>query len=171
MAGRILRHVEPAKDRPCLPTGCFDAETAEHFMDISWGQGWASVSAVGGRFVKERLQRNAIDDPLQLPAGGHHQEPHGALHQEDHSASGRRGHPHGEVTYRQIFTTADRPVDPQPSYNGYSTWTLMVTAGRAHQRLLTHRLTAPEPDHHRGHDYGTIPAEGLQGTRNQRDRR
>jgi len=115
---------EPEKDRPCPPRGCFDSILAEHFMDIAWGltgglpyQPWAAA------LVKERLQRNSIDDP------GSNCQPMGIV--KNHTAPFMKKViqipgvvvilNEREVTYRQIFTDGrPLPVDPQPSYNGYS---------------------------------------------------
>lgn len=94
-------------------------------MDIAWGrtgalpyQPWAAA------LVKERLQRKSIDDP------GSNCQPMGIL--KNHTAPFIKKIiqipgvvvilTEREVTYRQIFTDGrPLPVDPQPSYNGYST--------------------------------------------------
>jgi hypothetical protein len=130
---------EPARDRPCPPQGCFDSNLAEHFMDIAWGRaGGLPYQPWAAALVKERLQKNSIEDP------GSNCRPMGIL--KNHTAPFIRKMiqvpglvvilTEREVTYRQIFTDGrPPPVDPQPSYNGYSTgqWegdTLVVrTAG------------------------------------------
>lgn len=116
---------EPDKNRPCPPTGCFDSVLSEQFMDIGWGltgglpyQPWAAA------LVKQRQQQNGKDDPNSncLPVG--------AL--RIHTAPFIKKYvqipglvvilTERDVTYRQIFTDGrPLPVDPQPSYYGYST--------------------------------------------------
>jgi hypothetical protein len=115
---------EPAKDRPCPPRGCFDSILAEHFMDIAWGlKGGLPYQPWAAALVKERLQRNSIDDP------GSNCQPMGII--KNHTAPFMKKViqipgvvvilDEREVTYRQIFTDGrPLPVDPQPSYNGYS---------------------------------------------------
>lgn len=116
---------EPERNRPCPPTGCFDAELSEHFMDIGWGlkgglpsQPWAAA------LVKERLQQNGKDDPNS------NCRPLGII--RNHTAPFIRKIiqvpglvailTERDVAYRQIFTDGrPLPVDPQPSFNGYST--------------------------------------------------
>ena len=115
---------EPAKDRPCPARGCFDSILAEHFMDIAWGlKGGLPYQPWAAALVKERLQRNSIDDP------GSNCQPMGII--KNHTAPFMKKViqipgvvvilDEREVTYRQIFTDGrPLPVDPQPSYNGYS---------------------------------------------------
>jgi len=115
---------EPEKDRPCPPRGCFDSILAEHFMDIAWGlKGGLPYQPWAAALVKERLQRNSIDDP------GSNCQPMGIV--KNHTAPFIKKViqipgvvvilTEREVTYRQIFTDGRAlPVDPQPSYNGYS---------------------------------------------------
>ena len=115
---------EPEKDRPCPPRGCFDSILAEHFMDIAWGlKGGLPYQPWAAALVKERLQRNSIDDP------GSNCQPMGIV--KNHTAPFMKKViqipgvvvilNEREVTYRQIFTDGrPLPVDPQPSYNGYS---------------------------------------------------
>ena len=116
---------EPEKNRPCPPTGCFDSNLAEHFMDIAWGlKGGLPYQPWAAALVKERWQRNSIDDP------GSNCQPMGII--KNHTAPFIKKLiqvpgvvvilTEREVTYRQIFTDGrPLPVDPQPSYNGYST--------------------------------------------------
>jgi hypothetical protein len=116
---------EPEKNRPCPPQGCFDGDLAEHFMDIAWGlKGGLPYQPWAAALVKERLQKNNIDDPNSrcLPVGI----------VKNHTAPFIKKMiqvpglvvilTEREVTYRQIFTDGrPLPVDPQPSFNGYST--------------------------------------------------
>jgi hypothetical protein len=116
---------EPERNRPCPPQGCFDSNLSEHFMDIGWGlKGGLPYQPWAAALVKERLQRNSIDDP------GSNCQPMGII--KNHTAPFIRKViqlsgfvvilTEREVTYRQIFTDGRAlPVDPQPSFNGYST--------------------------------------------------
>ena len=116
---------EPDKNQPCPPIGCFDAVLAKHFLDIGWGRpGGLPFQPWAAALVKARAQQNLIEDP------GSNCQPLGIV--KNHSMPfikkiiqipglivilNER-----EVTYRQIFTDGrPLPVDPQPSYNGYST--------------------------------------------------
>ncbi len=115
---------EPAKDQPCPPQGCFDAVLGKHFMNIGWDRpGGLPFQPWAADLVKARLQQNSKDDPGSncLPVGivKNHTLPFikkiiqlpgltVILNER-------------EVTFRQIFTDGrPLPVDPQPSYNGYS---------------------------------------------------
>ena len=165
---------EPDRDRPCPPQGCFDANLAEQFMDIAWGrkerlpyQPWAAA------LVKERLQKNSIDDP------GSNCKPMGIV--KNHTAPFIRKMiqmpglvvilTEREVTYRQIFTDGrPLPIDPQPSYNGYSTgqWegdTLVVRTAGFRDDLWLDRVGNPltaaatMTERFRRPDYGHLEIE------------
>ncbi|PWU12205.1 MAG: hypothetical protein C5B51_01105 [Terriglobia bacterium] len=116
---------EPEHNRPCPPEGCADLEAPQEFVNIGWSlkdglpyQPWAA------QVVKERVATNRRDDPFSycLPAGSlrMHVVP---LLRKIIQAPGLLlilNEVHG--MYRQIFTDGrPLPVDPQPSWNGYST--------------------------------------------------
>jgi len=143
---------EPDRNRPCPPQGCFDANLSEQFMDIAWGlKGGLPYQPWAAALVKERLQRNNIDDP------GSNCLPMGIM--KNHTAPFIRKMiqvpgllviiTEREVTYRQIFTDGrPLPVDPQPSYNGYSTgqWdgdTLVVRTSGFRDGLWLDRVGNP----------------------------
>jgi hypothetical protein len=115
---------EPAHNRPCPPGGCADFEVPQEFINIGWSlpdglpyQPWAAALA------KKRTADLRKDDPTThcLPVGIVRlatfplmrkiaQLP-GVLIQLNELNS----------TYRQIFTDGrPLPVDPQPSWSGYS---------------------------------------------------
>jgi len=115
----------PEKTRPCPPGGCLDMEVGEEFFNIGWTlkeglpyQPWAAD------LVKSRKEQNGKDDPVSrcFPMGiiKLHTTPQMRkmiqipgliiiLNEQD-------------ASYRQIFTDGrPLPVDPDPSWNGYST--------------------------------------------------
>jgi hypothetical protein len=112
----------PEKNRPCPPGGCDDLQIGQEFINIAWGlpgglpyQPWAAAQVKAS---------NSKDDPQTrcLPVGimKLHTSP---LYRKIIQVPGllvilnERN-----ANYRQIFTDGrPLPVDPQPSYNGYST--------------------------------------------------
>ena len=143
---------EPDKNRPCPPTGCFDAVLAEHFMDIGWGRpGGLPFQPWAAALVKERTKAFAVDDP------GSNCQPVGIIKNHTLPFIKKIIQLPGlmvilnerEVTYRQIFTDGrPQPVDPQPSYNGYSTgrWegdTLVVTSKGFRDGMWLDRAGSP----------------------------
>ena len=162
---------EPDKNRPCPPTGCFDAVLAEHFMDLGWGRpGGLPYQPWAAELVKARSLKYAIEDP------GSNCQPVGFI--KNHTLPFIRKIiqvpglmvilNEREVTYRQIFTDGrPLPVDPQPSYNGYSTarWegdALVVTSKGFRDGMWLDRAGSPlTPDatvteRFRRRDYGHL---------------
>ena len=116
---------EMEHNRPCAPEGCADQQTSREFSDIGWslkeGLPYRPLSA---ELAKSRTPENRIDDPLAhcLPMGVVRmhtftgfkkiiQTPRLVVILSEYNAS-----------YRQIMTDGrPLPVDPNPSWNGYST--------------------------------------------------
>jgi hypothetical protein len=114
----------PEDNRPCPPEGCLDMKVPQEFVDIGWSlKDGVPYKPWAADLVKRRLADNSKDDPAShcLPRGvvkGHTtplfrkivQLPGLLVILNESNAS-----------YRQIFTDGRAlPVDPQPSWNGYS---------------------------------------------------
>ena len=116
---------EPEKNKPCPLDGCPDGPAPQEFFDIGWGlKGGLPYQPWARDLVKERMIQNAKDDPIThcIPGGiaKMHTVP---LFKKIVQAPGlivilnER-----DAMYRQIFLDGrPLPVDPQPSFNGYST--------------------------------------------------
>lgn len=142
-------------NRPCPPGGCADMAVGQEFLDIGWGltgglpyQPWAAdaVKARSADFGKDDHQTHCLPsgivkmhtDPLlrkvvQVPGLVL------IIYERD-------------TSYRQIFTDGrPLPVDPQPSWNGYSSgkWvgdTLVVETHGFRDGLWLDRNGSPMTD-------------------------
>jgi hypothetical protein len=115
---------EAERNRPCPPEGCSDMAIGQEFTNIGWSlKGGLPYQPWAAETVKKRTADNGRDDPPSncFPAGvvKAHTTP---LFRKIIQVPGlvillsER-----DVTYRQIFTDGrPLPVDPQPSWNGYS---------------------------------------------------
>jgi hypothetical protein len=111
-------------NRPCPPTGCPDQKVGQEFLNIGWSlkeglpyQPWAAD------LVKTRRAGNAKDDPQSqcLPRGALRIYTDGLLKKIVQVPGLVVIMTERNATYRQIFTDGrPLPVDPQPSWNGYS---------------------------------------------------
>jgi hypothetical protein len=114
----------PEDNRPCPPEGCLDMKVPQEFVNIGWSlkdglpyQPWAAD------LVKKRLADNSKDDPAShcLPRGvvkGHTTPLFRKIVQIPGLLAILN---EANASYRQIFTDGRAlPVDPQPSWNGYS---------------------------------------------------
>ena len=116
---------EPERTRPCPPGGCADMPAGEQFFDLGWGEpGGLPYQSWAAELRKERRAQDGKDDLISrcLPTGVPRmhtipllrkiiQVPGLIVLLNEQNAS-----------YRQIFTDGrPLPVDPQPSWNGYST--------------------------------------------------
>jgi hypothetical protein len=114
----------PEDNRPCPPEGCLDMKVPQEFVNIGWSlkdglpyQPWAAD------LVKKRLADNGKDDPAShcLPRGvvkGHTTPLFRKIVQIPGLLAILN---EANASYRQIFTDGRAlPVDPQPSWNGYS---------------------------------------------------
>ena len=114
----------PEDNLPCPPAGCLDMRVPKEFVNIGWSlEGGLPYQRWAADLVKRRLAENGKDDPAShcLPRGvvkGHTtpllrkvvQVPGLLVILSEANAS-----------YREIFTDGRAlPVDPQPSWNGYS---------------------------------------------------
>jgi hypothetical protein len=118
---------KPEDNRPCPPIGCNDMKIGQEFLDIGWSIGGLPYQPWAAALVKARMARNGMDDPTShcLPGGiiKTHTVP---LYRKFVQTPGlvvilsER-----DSAYRQIFTDGrPLPLDPNPSWNGYSvgTW-------------------------------------------------
>jgi len=111
-------------NRPCPPDGCADQQPSQEFSNIGWSlkEGlpyrlWAA------ELVKTRIPENRLDDPLSLCL------PIGIVRLHTFTGFKKITHTPGLVailyeynaSYRQIMADGrPLPVDPNPSWNGYS---------------------------------------------------
>jgi len=115
---------EREKDMPCPAEGCFDMQVGHQFIDIGWGlKGGLPYQPWAADLVKARKEQNGKDDP------GSHCLPTGIMKMHTSPLFKKIVQVPGLVlilyegnsTYRQIFTdNRPLPVDPQPSFLGYS---------------------------------------------------
>jgi hypothetical protein len=115
----------PEKNRPCPPDGCDDMEISQEFMNIGWSlKGGLPYTPWAVALVKARTADLGKDDPTT------HCLPAGVVKAHTTPLFRRILQTPGEiailsertVTYREIFTDGrPLPVDPLPSWNGYST--------------------------------------------------
>ena len=111
--------------RPCPPAGCYDMNVGEQFFDIGWGlKGGLPYQPWAADIVKKRTAENGKDDHETrcLPIG----VPRMLIHPLFRKILQMPGLVvilfERDTAYRQIFTDGrPLPIDPQPSWNGYST--------------------------------------------------
>lgn len=111
-------------NRACPPDGCPDAKIGQEFLNIGWSlKGGLPYQPWAADLVKARRAANAKDDPQS------HCLPRGALRVLTDSMLKKMVQTPGllvilserDAAYRQIFTDGrPLPVDPAPSWNGYS---------------------------------------------------
>ena len=116
---------EPDHNRPCGRDGCADMQVPQEFVNIGWGlkgglpyQPWAAALA------KARTEENRLHDPNSfcLPTGIVRMHTTPLYKKVVQTPALLVILNEREAMYRQVFTD-DRPlpVDPQPSWTGYST--------------------------------------------------
>ena len=116
---------QPEKTRPCPPEGCDDMQVGEEFLNIGWSiKGGLPYQPWAAEAVKTRKARNGQDDP------GTHCMPTGILMMHTTPLFRKIVHTPNlmlilnerNAMYRQLFIDGrPLPVDPQPSWVGYST--------------------------------------------------
>ena len=116
---------EPEKNKPCPPEGCDDIQTPYEFANIGWSvQGGLPFQPWALELKKERQARYSIDDPATqcLPVGIMKTHTAPLLKKLVQVPGLLLILSERNAMYRQIFTDGrPLPVDPQPSWNGYST--------------------------------------------------
>jgi hypothetical protein len=115
---------EPVKNRPCPADGCPDMQVPQEFLNIGWSlkgglpyQPWAATA------VKERSEHFGKDDPVTrcLPPSVLQLHTTPQLRKILQLSEVLVILSEFAVSYRQIFTDGrPLPVDPNPSYYGYS---------------------------------------------------
>src|SRR6202451_931832 len=113
------------KNRPCPPGGCPDQEVSQEFMNFGWGlKGGLPYQPWAAELVKARSEQNGKDDPGTkcLPIGFLRLSHTDAFYRKIMQLAGLLLILHERNTsYRQIFLDGrPLPVDPNPSWNGYS---------------------------------------------------
>jgi hypothetical protein len=113
------------KNRPCPPGGCPDQEISQEFMNFGWGlKGGLPYQPWAADLVRARSEQNGKDDPGTkcLPIGFLRLSHTDAFYRKIVQLPGLLLILHErDTTYRQIFLDGrPLPVDPNPSWNGYS---------------------------------------------------
>jgi len=113
------------KNRPCPPEGCADQEVSQEFVNFGWAlKGGLPYQPWAAQLVKERMEQNGKDDPgtLCLPVGFLRLHTDGMYRKIVQTPGLLLMLTERNSGYRQIFTDGrPLPVDPNPSWNGYST--------------------------------------------------
>jgi hypothetical protein len=113
------------KNRPCPPDGCADGQISQEFVNFGWGlKGGLPYQSWAAELVKARMAENGKGDP------GTHCLPIGFLRLHTDAQFRKIVQLPGlllilnerNASYRQVFLDGrSLPVDPNPSWNGYST--------------------------------------------------
>ncbi len=113
------------KNRPCPPDGCPDQEVSQEFVNFGWSlKGGLPYQPWAAELVRSRREQNGKDDP------GTHCLPIGFLRLHTDAMYRKMIQVPGllvmlnerNASFRQIFLDGrPLPVDPNPSFNGYST--------------------------------------------------
>lgn len=114
----------PEDNRPCPPGGCNDMKVGQEFINIGWSvkgglpyQPWAEA------LTKQRTKDNRLDDPISkcLPSGIVRLHTNPLLRKIIQMPALLTILNEHNVWYRQIMTDGrPLPVDPLPTWNGYS---------------------------------------------------
>lgn len=115
---------EVLHNRPCPADGCADMWIPQEFLDIGWSlKGGLPYQPWAAAIVKQRTAENRLADPNWqcLPTGLVRMYTTPLFRKFVQTPGLLVILTEREVMYRQIFTDArPLPVDPQPSWNGYS---------------------------------------------------
>jgi hypothetical protein len=145
----------PEKNRPCPPQGCDDMQIPYEFLDIGWSlKGGLPYQPWARDLVKARMAKSGIQDPTThcLPGGVVKIYTTPLLHKIVQAPALLLILSERDSSYRQIFTDGRAlPVDPQPSWNGYSSgrWdgdTLVVETNGFRDGLWLDRDGSPMTD-------------------------
>jgi hypothetical protein len=124
-------------NRPCPADGCADFKVAQEFFNIGWSlKGGLPFLPWAAAITKERTAENRLHDPNSycLPVGIVRMHTAPFLRKVVQTPGLLVILNERNVWYRQVFTDGrPLPVDPQPSWNGYSSgkWdgdTLVITS-------------------------------------------
>ena len=111
-------------NRPCPPDGCPDQPVGQEFINIGWSlKGGLPYQPWAAELVKKRRAANSKDDPQSvcLPRGAMRINTDGLLKKIVQAPGLMLILTERNANYRQIFTDGrPLPVDPNPSWNGYS---------------------------------------------------
>jgi hypothetical protein len=111
-------------NRPCPAEGCADARIGQEFINIGWNlKGGLPYQPWAADLVKARRAANGKDDPQSrcLPRGGVRVFTDSMLKKIVQRPGLIMVLSEREASYLQIFTDGrPLPVDPNPSWNGYS---------------------------------------------------
>ena len=111
-------------NRPCPPDGCPDQQVGQEFINMGWSlKGGLPYQPWAAELVKKRRAANSKDDPQSvcLPRGAMRINTDGLLKKIVQAPGLMLILTERNANYRQIFTDGrPLPVDPNPSWNGYS---------------------------------------------------
>jgi len=112
------------KNRPCPPGGCPDQEVSQEFMNFGWGlKGGLPYQPWAAELVRARSEQNGKDDPGTkcLPIGFLRLHTDAFYRKIVQLPGLLLMLSERDTSYRQIFMDGrPLPVDPNPSWNGYS---------------------------------------------------
>jgi hypothetical protein len=112
------------ENRPCPPDGCADAHIGQEFLNIGWSlKGGLPYQPWAADLVKARRAANSKDDPQSrcMPRGAIRLYTDGMFKKILQTPGELVILNEREASYRQIFLDGrPLPVDPSPSWNGYS---------------------------------------------------
>ena len=116
---------EVEHNRPCPPEGCADMWIPQEFLNIGWSlKGGLPYQPWAAAIVKQRIEENRLADPNSrcLPTGMVRMYTTPLFRKFVQTPGLLVILNEKEAMYRQIFTDGrPLPVDPQPSFTGYST--------------------------------------------------
>ena len=115
---------EPFHNRPCPPEGCNDMVVPQEFVNIGWGiKGGLPYQPWAADLTRTRTAENRLHDPNSycLPTGPVRMHTTPLFKKVVQTPGLVLILNEREAMYRQIFTDGrPLPVDPQPSWTGYS---------------------------------------------------
>ena len=115
---------EAEDNRPCPPGGCADMKVGQEFVNIGWSlKGGLPYQPWAAELTKQRTVENRLHDPMSrcLPPGIVRLHTHALMRKIVQTPALITILNEQSVSYRQIMMDGrPLPVDPVPSWNGYS---------------------------------------------------
>jgi hypothetical protein len=115
-------------NRPCAAGGCADMKVGQEFFNIGWSvKGGLPYQPWAAELTKQRTRESRLHDPISfcLPSGIVRLHTHPLVRKIIQTSAAVTILHEQNTSYRQIMTDGrSLPVDPQPTWNGYSvgTW-------------------------------------------------
>ena len=115
---------EAEDNRPCPPGGCLDMKVGQEFVNIGWSlKGGLPYQPWAAELTKQRTIENRLHDPMSrcLPPGIVRLHTHALMRKIVQTPTLVAILNEQSVWYRQIMMDGrPLPVDPLPTWNGYS---------------------------------------------------